>query len=142
MSYTDTRITTQTDVATNSEQVAGNEILADIRTILDAKSSVTLANAVSLGASFNSDALTIGESRTGCLDIAVTTSNAVGAFRLQGSPDGSIWRNLDTTDEPISVSSSSINFPLDILMTGFKYHRVTYTRVSGTGTVTIVGHSR
>ncbi len=100
-------------------------------------------SAQSLAASFNGPSTNIQFLDRVGISINVTTSDAVGEFKLQGrispsaqdgaslGPSGE-WSDLDV--DTMTISSVDKSIVIDVLNTGLIEIRVSYTRTGGTGT--------
>lgn len=99
-----------------------------------------VVTAQALSASFSTPTIDVGLFDRLSVEIEATTSDAAGSFTLQGSLDQSIWVALTT--DAMSLAGADKQILIDIQQTGIPFLRVTYTRVSGTGTVTILAGAK
>ncbi len=108
---------------------------------------IKIADATSLGASFNSSPVNIQylDRVSIAINATATAGSANGTFALQGrvSPSSGVqagpaaeWGPLDIGGA-ITLTGADKNVLIDVIATGYVELRVIYTRSSGTGSVTI-----
>ncbi len=91
----------------------------------------------SMAASITGPTTTIDVVDQVCYQVAWSSSDAVGTISVQGSVDGVTFSDLTFTPALAQPSSNSGGYLINLALIPFTYIRFKYTRVSGTGTMTV-----
>ena len=94
----------------------------------------TLANAVSMAASSNSQAAILDHVNDVCIQ-CIYTGSPVGSLKAQASNNGTDWS--DVTGSTVAVSAAD-NTVYNFANVAYIKLRIVYTRTSGTGSLTIL----
>lgn len=101
------------------------------------KINKSIISAQSMGASFNGDAVYVGDAPGFSIQGVISgSSSPVGTLKLQASNDlesGSVTNFTDIPDSDIAVTGDAVDM-WDVMEHQYKWVRVVYTRTSGTAT--------
>ncbi len=89
----------------------------------------------SMAASITSAATILDKIDQVAIQIAWTSSDAVGTIAVQGSVDGLQWDDVPFSPALPQPSSNNNSYMIALAEIPFMYIRVKYTRTSGTGTL-------
>lgn len=91
-------------------------------------------DAISLGANITGNTIDVTYIDRVCFEVQAG-SGATGSFNLEGSVSGLVW--VPFSIAAMSLSGSADNKLIDVQVTAISKLRLTYTKTSGTGTVTV-----
>lgn len=87
------------------------------------------------GSLVNSDALFLNTMQGFSVQAVITTTDAIGTFKLQTSNDNENWVDYPSSSDALSGADKNIMW--NVSDVEFSYARVVYTRVSGGGVGTL-----
>jgi hypothetical protein len=88
-----------------------------------------------LASNFNSDPLYMDKMVGGSIEAVITSSDAIGTFKIQTSNNNVDWVDYPSSSD--SIASANKNIMWNIAEVYFRYMRVVYTRTGGGGAGTL-----
>jgi len=104
---------------------------------------IVLLDAGSMGATISSAPLEIKGYTSASIHFKWIglSGSAIGEFKIEASPDGiTDWKDMGISIT--GAASDNSNDLVDFQRIGVPYIRLTYTRTSGTGTLTVTGNKK